>query len=259
MIQVMKAVILAGGLGTRLAEETQLRPKPMVEIGGKPILWHILKIYSSYGINDFIICLGYKGYLIKEFFSNYFLHTNDVTFDIKNEKVSFHSRKSEDWKVTLIDTGELTQTGGRIARIRKFLKNETFCLTYGDGVGNININKLIENHTKSGKLATLTAVQPPGRFGVLELEGNNVKSFQEKPVGDNSWISGGFFVLEPSAIDFIDGDDCIWEDRPLKILSQNNELNAYKHYGFWQPMDTLRDHRLLQKRWEEGQASWKTW
>ena len=259
MRQVMKAVILAGGLGTRLAEETHLRPKPMVEVGGKPILWHILKIYSSYGINEFIICLGYKGYLVKEFFSNYFLHTNDVTFDIKEEKVLFHSRKSEDWKVTLIDTGEFTQTGGRIARIREFLKNDTFCLTYGDGVGNINITELIDNHNKSGKLATLTAVQPPGRFGVLDLEGSKVKSFQEKPVGDNSWISGGFFVLEPSAIDFIDGDDCVWEDKPLKILSQNNELNAYKHYGFWQPMDTLRDHRLLQKSWEEGKALWKTW
>ena len=255
----MKAVILAGGLGTRLAEETHLRPKPMVEIGGKPILWHILKIYSSFGINEFIICLGYKGYLIKEFFSNYFLHTNDVTFDIKDEKVLFHSRKSEDWKVTLVDTGEFTQTGGRIAKVRKFLENDTFCLTYGDGVGNINITKLIDNHNKSGKLATLTAVQPPGRFGVLDLEGSQVKSFQEKPVGENSWISGGFFVLEPSVIDFIDGDDCIWEEKPLKILSQNNELNAYKHNGFWQPMDTLRDHRLLQKRWDEGKALWKTW
>jgi len=255
----MKAVILAGGFGTRLAEETHLRPKPMIEIGGKPILWHILKIYSSFGINDFIICLGYKGYLIKEFFSNYFLHTNDVTFDIKDEKVLFHSRKSEDWKVTLIDTGEHTQTGGRIARIRKFVENDTFCLTYGDGVGNINIKELIDYHNKSGKLATLTAVQPPGRFGVLEIEGSMVKSFQEKPLGDNSWINGGFFVLEPSAIDFIDGDDCIWEDRPLKVLSQKKELNAFKHYGFWQPMDTLRDHRLLQKRWEEGKASWKIW
>ena len=255
----MKAVILAGGLGTRLAEETHLRPKPMVEIGGKPILWHILKIYSSFGINEFIICLGYKGYLIKEFFSNYFLHTNDVTFDIKDEKVLFHSRKSEDWKVTLVDTGEFTQTGGRIAKVRKFLENDTFCLTYGDGVGNINITKLIDNHNKSGKLATLTAVQPPGRFGVLDLEGSQVKSFQEKPVGENSWISGGFFVLEPSVIDFIDGDDCIWEEKPLKILSQNNELNAYKHNGFWQPMDTLRDHRLLQKKWDEGEALWKTW
>ena len=253
----MKAVILAGGLGTRISEESHIKPKPMVEIDGKPILWHILKIYSHYGINEFIICLGYKGYLIKEFFSNYFLHTNDVTFDIKDEKVFFHSRKSDDWKVTLIDTGDLTQTGGRIARIRKFLKNETFCLTYGDGVGNINISELIKNHTKSGKLATLTAVQPPGRFGVLELEGSRVKSFQEKPVGDNSWISGGFFVLEPSVIDFVDGDNCIWEDRPLKILSQKNELNAFKHYGFWQPMDTLRDHSLLQKRSEEGQAAWK--
>ena len=255
----MKAVILAGGLGTRLAEETHLRPKPMVEIGGKPILWHILKIYSSYGINEFIICLGYKGYLVKEYFSNYFLHTNDVTFDMNDEKVLFHSRKSEDWKVTLVDTGELTQTGGRIARVKKFLKNETFCLTYGDGVGNVNIGELIENHNKSGKLATLTAVQPPGRFGVLDLEGNKVKSFQEKPIGDNSWISGGFFVIEPSAIDFVDGDDCIWEDRPLKILSQKNELNAYKHFGFWQPMDTLRDHKLLEKRWKEGKALWKTW
>jgi len=255
----MKAVILAGGLGTRLSEETHLRPKPMVEIGGKPILWHILKIYSSYGINEFIICLGYKGYLIKEFFSNYFLHTNDVTFDIKNEKVLFHSRKSEDWKVTLIDTGELTQTGGRIARIREFLNNETFCLTYGDGVGNVNIKELIDNHNKSDKLVTLTAVQPPGRFGALDLEGSLVKSFQEKPIGDNSWINGGFFVLETSAIDFIDGDDCVWEDKPLKTLSKNNELNAYKHYGFWQPMDTLRDYRLLQKRWEEGKALWKTW
>ena len=255
----MKAVILAGGLGTRLAEETHLRPKPMVEIGGKPILWHILKIYSSFGINEFIICLGYKGYLIKEFFSNYFLHTNDVTFDIKDEKVLFHSRNSEDWKVTLVDTGELTQTGGRIAKIRNFLENDTFCLTYGDGVGNINITKLIDNHNKSGKLATLTAVQPPGRFGVLDLEGSQVKSFQEKPVGENSWISGGFFVLEPPVIDFIDGDDCVWEEKPLKILSQNNELNAYKHNGFWQPMDTLRDHRLLQKRWDEGKALWKTW
>ena len=255
----MKAVILAGGLGTRLAEETHLRPKPMVEIGGKPILWHILKIYSSFGINEFIICLGYKGYLIKEFFSNYFLHTNDVTFDIKDEKVLFHSRNSEDWKVTLVDTGELTQTGGRIAKIKNFLDNDTFCLTYGDGVGNINITKLIDNHNKSGKLATLTAVQPPGRFGVLDLEGSQVKSFQEKPVGENSWISGGFFVLEPSVIDFIDGDDCVWEEKPLKILSQNNELNAYKHHGFWQPMDTLRDHRLLQKKWDEGEALWKTW
>ena len=255
----MKAVILAGGLGTRLAEETHLRPKPMVEIGGKPILWHILKIYSSFGINEFIICLGYKGYLIKEFFSNYFLHTNDVTFDIKDEKVLFHSRKSEDWKVTLVDTGEFTQTGGRIAKVRKFLENDTFCLTYGDGVGNINITKLIDNHNKSGKLATLTAVQPPGRFGVLDLEGSQVKSFQEKPVGENSWISGGFFVLEHPVIDFIDGDDCVWEEKPLKILSQNNQLNAYKHNGFWQPMDTLRDHRLLQKRWDEGKALWKTW
>ncbi len=255
----MQAVILAGGLGTRLAEETHLKPKPMIEIGGKPILWHILKIYSSYGINEFIICLGYKGYLIKEFFSNYFLHTNDVTFNIKDEKVSFHSRKSENWKVTLIDTGELTQTGGRLARVKNFLNQEAFCLTYGDGVADINIRDLINHHTNSGKLATLTAVQPPGRFGALELYGNTVKSFKEKPIGDNSWINGGFFVLEPCVIDFISGDECIWEDAPLKKLAQKNELNAYKHNGFWQPMDTLRDHRLLEKKWDEGKALWKNW
>ena len=255
----MKAVILAGGLGTRFSEETNLKPKPMIEIGGKPILWHILKIYSSFGINEFIICLGYKGYLIKEYFSNYFLHTNDVTFNIQNEEVLFHSRKSENWKITLVDTGEKTLTGGRLARIKNFLKDETFCFTYGDGVGDINIKKLIESHLKSKKLATLTAVQPPGRFGALLTEGNQVKSFQEKPVGDNAWINGGFFVLEPSVIDLISGDKCTWEDEPLKILSKKNELNAYKHYGFWQPMDTLRDHRLLQKMWEEGKALWKTW
>ncbi|MBO8240500.1 glucose-1-phosphate cytidylyltransferase [Prochlorococcus marinus XMU1412] len=255
----MKAVILAGGLGTRFSEETHLKPKPMIEIGGKPILWHILKIYSSYGIKEFIICLGYKGYIIKEFFSNYFLHTNDVTFDINNEKVIFHSRKSEDWKVTLIDTGEFTLTGGRLARIKDFLKDESFCFTYGDGVGDIDIRKLIDHHEKNKKLATLTAVQPPGRYGALELEGNLVKSFKEKPIGDNGWINGGFFVLEPSVIDFINGDQCMWEDKPLKKLAEINQLNAYKHYGYWQPMDTQRDHKTLQKRWEEENAPWKTW
>ncbi len=255
----MQAVILAGGLGSRFSEETHLKPKPMIEIGGKPILWHILKIYSSYGIKEFIICLGYKGYIIKEFFSNYFLHTNDVTFDINNEKVIFHSRKSEEWKVTLIDTGEFTLTGGRLARVKDYLKDESFCFTYGDGVGDIDIRKLIDNHEKNKKLATLTAVQPPGRYGALELEGNLVKSFNEKPIGDNAWINGGFFVLEPSVIDFITGDQCMWEDKPLKKLAEINQLNAYKHYGYWQPMDTQRDHKTLQKRWEEDNAPWKTW
>ena len=255
----MQAVILAGGLGTRFSEETHLKPKPMIEIGGKPILWHILKIYSTCGIKEFIICLGYKGYIIKEFFSNYFLHTNDVTFDINNEKVIFHSRKSEEWKVTLIDTGEFTLTGGRLARVRDYLKDESFCFTYGDGVGDIDIRKLIDNHEKNKKLATLTAVQPPGRYGALEMEGNLIKSFNEKPIGDNAWINGGFFVLEPSVIDFIDGDQCMWEDKPLKKLAEINQLNAYKHYGYWQPMDTLRDHKTLQKRWEEDNAPWKTW
>ena len=255
----MQAVILAGGLGTRFSEETHLKPKPMIEIGGKPILWHILKIYSEYGIEDFIICLGYKGYIIKEFFSNYFLHTNDVTFDVNKEEVIFHSRKSENWRVTLIDTGEHTLTGGRLARVRDYIKNETFCFTYGDGVGNVDIKKLIKHHKDSKKLATLTAVQPPGRYGALELEGNLVKSFNEKPNGDNAWINGGFFVLEPSVIDFIDGDKCMWESTPLKKLSEIRQLNTYKHYGFWQPMDTLRDHVTLQNKWEAGNAPWKIW
>ena len=255
----MQAVILAGGLGTRFSEETHLKPKPMIEIGGKPILWHILKIYSSFGINEFIICLGYKGYIIKEFFSNYFLHTNDVTFDLNNEEVIFHSRKSENWKITLIDTGELTLTGGRLARVKDYIKNQTFCFTYGDGVGNIDIKHLIKHHTDSKKLATLTAVQPPGRYGALELDGDLVRSFNEKPIGDNAWINGGFFVLEPSVIEYIDGDQCMWENGPLKKLSEKRELNTYKHYGFWQPMDTLRDHITLQKKWEEGNAPWKIW
>ena len=255
----MQAVILAGGLGTRFSEETHLKPKPMIEIGGKPILWHILKIYSSYGINEFIICLGYKGYIIKEFFSNYFLHTNDVTFDLNNEEVIFHSRKSENWKITLIDTGELTLTGGRLARVKDYIKNQTFCFTYGDGVGNIDIKQLIKHHMDSKKLATLTAVQPPGRYGALELDGDLVRSFNEKPIGDNAWINGGFFVLEPSVIEYIDGDQCMWEDGPLKKLSEKRELNTFKHYGFWQPMDTLRDHITLQRKWEEGNAPWKIW
>ena len=255
----MQAVILAGGFGTRLSEETHLKPKPMVEIGGKPILWHILKIYSHHGINDFVICLGYKGYLIKEFFANYSLHTSDVTYDLKKEEITIHRRKSEEWKVTLVDTGENTLTGGRLLRVKEYLKNEPFCFTYGDGVGNIDINKLINHHNNSKKLATLTAVQPPGRYGALELSGNIVKSFQEKPLGDNSWINGGFFVLDPSVIKLISGDDCMWEDEPLKLLASQGELNAFKHFGYWQPMDTLRDKKVLEEQWINGKAPWKMW
>ena len=255
----MQAVILAGGLGTRLSEETYLKPKPMVEIGNKPILWHILKIYSSFGINDFIICLGYKGYLIKEYFANYCLHTSDVTFDIQNEEMTIHRRAAEEWKVTLVDTGESTLTGGRLKRVSKYLNNQPFCFTYGDGVGDININQLIETHFKSKKLATLTAVQPPGRYGALELSGDSVRTFHEKPIGDNSWINGGFFVLNPSVIEFISDDQCMWEEEPLKLLAQKGELNAYRHYGFWQPMDTLRDKKFLQELWDSGSAPWKVW
>ena len=255
----MQAVILAGGLGTRLSEETHLKPKPMVEIGGKPILWHILKIYSHHGINDFVICLGYKGYLIKEFFANYSLHTSDVTYDLKKEEITIHRRKSEEWKVTLVDTGENTLTGGRLLRVEEYLKKEPFCFTYGDGVGNIDINKLINHHHNSKKLATLTAVQPPGRYGALELSGNIVKSFQEKPLGDNSWINGGFFVLDPSVIKLISGDECMWEDKPLKLLASQGELNAFKHFGYWQPMDTLRDKKFLEDQWINGKAPWKMW
>ena len=255
----MQAVILAGGLGTRLSEETHLKPKPMVEIGGKPILWHILKIYSHHGINEFIICLGYKGYLIKEFFANYSLHTSDVTYDLKREKITIHRRKSEEWKVTLVDTGENTLTGGRLLRVKDYLKDEPFCFTYGDGVGNIDINKLVNHHNNSKKLATLTAVQPPGRYGALELLGNSVKSFNEKPLGDNAWINGGFFVLDPSVIKLISGDECMWEDEPLKKLADKGELNAFKHFGYWQPMDTLRDKNYLQELWESQKAPWKLW
>jgi len=255
----MKAVILAGGLGTRLSEETYVKPKPMVEIGGKPILWHIMKIYSTFGINDFIICLGYKGYLIKEYFANYCLHNSDVTFDIENEDVVIHRRKTEKWNVTLIDTGDSTLTGGRLLRVREYLNDEPFCFTYGDGVGNIDISKLVSYHLNSGKLATLTAVQPPGRYGALELIGDSVKSFQEKPLGDNSWINGGFFVLQPRVIDLIENDQCMWEDKPLKLLAKKGELNAFKHHGFWQPMDTLRDMNFLQEKWEGGDAPWKLW
>ena len=254
----MQAVILAGGLGTRLSEETSNKPKPMVEIGGKPILWHILKIYSSYNINQFIICCGYKGYVIKEYFANYFLHNNDVTLDLGKNSMEVHSKKSEPWKITLIDTGEKTLTGGRLARVKEYI-NGTFCFTYGDGVSDINLKNLVKHHNDSGKKATLTAVRPPGRFGALEFERGKIISFKEKPDGDGSWINGGFFVLEPSVIDLIDGDLCTWEQEPLKKLAQDGELNAFNHKGFWQPMDTLRDKNNLERLWAEGKAPWKTW
>ncbi len=255
----MKAVILAGGLGTRISEETSIKPKPMVEIGNKPILWHIMKIYSSYGINDFVICCGYKGYVIKEFFANYFLHTSDVTFNMKNNKMEVHSKRAEPWNVSLVDTGDSTMTGGRLKRVSDYLNDETFCFTYGDGLADINIKNLIDFHKKSNTKATLTAVQPPGRFGSLEFERGKVFSFQEKPKGDNSWINGGFFVLDPEVINYIDGDNSIWEQSPLKKLAKEGELSAYHHEGFWQPMDTLRDKNTLEELWGSKDAPWKCW
>jgi len=255
----VKVVILAGGFGTRLSEETDIKPKPMVEIGGKPILWHIMKIYSSYGFNDFIICLGYKGYIIKEYFANYFLHMSDVTIDLKNNQIEVHNVKAEPWKVTLVDTGLNTMTGGRIKRIQKYIGNETFMLTYGDGVGNINIEELLNFHKKHGKYATLTAVQPSGRFGALDLNENQVKAFKEKPKGDGAWINGGFFVLEPQIFEYIEGDETIWERDPLENLAKDGQLMAYKHTGFWKPMDTLRDKRELEALWQSGNPPWKVW
>ena len=256
----MKAVILAGGLGTRLSEETHLKPKPMVEIGGKPIIWHILKIYSFYGINEFIICCGYKGHLIKEYFSNYYLHTNDITFDIANNKIEAHSRNSEKWKITLIDTGEDTLTGGRLKRVSDYLdEEESFCFTYGDGVSNIDIKELISFHKNEGRIATLTAVQPPGRFGQISFQRGKVLAFKEKPKGDNNWINGGFFVLNKKVIDLIEGDQSIWEEEPLKNLAKSGQLSAFHHKGFWQPMDTLKDKMLLEELWRKGKAPWKVW
>lgn len=254
----MKAMILAGGLGTRLSEETVSRPKPMVEVGGKPILWHILKIYSAHGIHDFVICAGYKGYVIKEYFANYFLHMSDITFDMKENSVEVHSKRSEPWRVTIVDTGDDTLTGGRIKRAAAFI-DDTFCLTYGDGVADINIAETIRFHRASGRKATLSAVQPSGRFGALGVEDGRVESFQEKPQGDGAWINGGFFVLEPSVLDYIDGDETIWERGPLERLAQEGQLSAYEHRGFWQPMDTLRDKLLLEQLWEEKRAPWKIW
>lgn len=254
----MKAVILAGGLGTRLSEETHLKPKPMVEVGGKPILWHILKTYSHYGINEFVICCGYKGYVIKEYFANYFLHTSDVTFHMDLNHMEIHRRNAEPWKITLVDTGEATLTGGRLARVREFL-GDTFCFTYGDGVADVNLTALVDHHRRHGKQATVTAVQPPGRYGALGLAGDLVNNFQEKPEGDGSWINGGYFVLEPSVIDLIDGDQCTWEQAPLKRLAESGELAVYRHQGFWQAMDTLRDRTKLEDLWASGHAPWKVW
>ncbi|WP_022854802.1 glucose-1-phosphate cytidylyltransferase [Thermodesulfobacterium thermophilum] len=256
----MKAVILAGGLGTRLAEETHLKPKPMVEIGGKPILWHIMKIYSAYGINDFIICCGYKGHIIKEFFANYFIHTSDITIDLKSNQMVIHNSQVEAWTVTLVDTGEFTQTGGRLKRVAKYLEGEEiFCFTYGDGLTDANLREEIEFHRQHGKLATVLAVRPPGRFGALILEGSTVKDFKEKPVGDGGWINGGFFVLSTKVIKLIKGDHTKWEEEPLEILAQLGELVAFKHEGFWHPMDTLRDKNYLEELWRKGKAPWKVW
>jgi len=256
----MKAVILAGGLGTRISEETSVRPKPMVEIGGKPILWHIMKIYSHYGINEFVICCGYKGYVIKEYFANYFLHMSDVTFDMSNNKMEVHQRYAEPWRVTLVDTGEDTMTGGRLKRVRNYVENdEAFCFTYGDGVSNVNITQLIEFHKAQGTNATLTATYPPGRFGALDIRDGKVTTFKEKPKGDGGMINGGFFVLSPQVIDLIDNDATIWEREPLERLAQHGQLAAYPHEGFWQPMDTLRDKIHLEGLWQSGKAPWKVW
>lgn len=256
----MKVAILAGGFGTRLSEETGLKPKPMVEIGGNPILWHIMKIYSHYGLNDFVVLLGYKGYMIKSYFANYFLHHSDVTIDIRNNKMEVHNNSSEPWKITLIDTGADTLTGGRVLRARKHLEDSTFMLTYGDGIGDINIPELLKFHQNAKTILTLTAVQPEGRFGALNLQGNMVKEFSEKPKGDGAWINGGFFVCEPSIFDYItEGDATMFERSPMEKLAQANQLSAYKHHGFWRPMDTLRDKNELESKWASGKAPWKLW
>ena len=256
----MKAVILAGGLGTRLSEETTIRPKPMVEIGGKPILWHILKSYSSHGINEFVICCGYKGYVIKEFFANYFLHMSDVTFDIHYNTMEVHQRNAEPWKVTVVDTGDTTMTGGRLRRVRRYIENEeAFCFTYGDGVSDIDIAASIEFHKAHGKLATMTAVQPPGRFGAIELNESRITTFKEKPMGDGNWVNGGYFVLSPKVLNYIEEDATIWEKEPMEALAHDGEIHAFKHHGFWQPMDTLRDRVYLEELWADGKAPWKRW
>lgn len=257
---MVKAVLLAGGLGTRISEETATKPKPMVEIGGKPILWHIMKIYSAHGINDFVICLGYKGYVIKEYFANYFLHMSDVTIDMKNNSMRIHNNQAEPWSVTLIETGEDTMIGGRIKRILPYVKDDPyFCLTYGDGVGDVDISATIALHQSAGRLATVTATQPPGRFGALRFDGNQVLGFQEKPQGDGGWINGGFFVLSPEVGRYIENDQTVWEREPLENLAHEGQLSVYFHRGFWQPMDTLRDRNHLEELWTSGQAPWKVW
>ena len=256
----MKVVILAGGYGTRISEESHLRPKPMIEIGERPILWHIMKIYSYYGFNDFIICLGYKAYVIKEYFANYFLHMSDVTFDMSHNKMDVHQKYAESWRVTLVDTGDNTLTGGRLKRVKEYLKDEeAFCFTYGDGLSDINISELIEFHKSHKKLATVTSVQPPGRYGSLAIDDSRVTGFLEKPKGDGAWINGGFFVLSPKVIDYIDSDEDSWEAAPLTNLAQENQLMAFSHTGFWQPMDTLRDKNHLEDLWQSGNAPWKKW
>lgn len=255
----MKAVILAGGLGSRLSEETTIKPKPMVEIGGKPILWHIMKIYSHFGINEFIVCLGYKGYIIKEYFANYFLHMSDVTFDMQDNSMSVHQNFAEPWKVTLVDTGADSMTGGRLKRVKEYLGEEDFCFTYGDGVGDIDIKAVINLHHKNKTLATVTAVTPEGRFGAIEYDGNLVSAFEEKPKGDGGWINGGFFVLSPKVLDYIEGDDTIWERLPMQNLAKDKQMSVYFHEGFWRPMDTLNDKYTLEKLWQSNKAPWKLW
>ena len=255
----MKVVILAGGYGTRISEESHLKPKPMIDIGSRPILWHIMKMYSHFGFNEFVICCGYKGYVIKEYFANYFLHSSDVTFDMSHNKMEVHQSASEPWRVTLVDTGEETMTGGRIKRIEKYITEDTFCLTYGDGVGDVNISELVKFHKSHGKLATVTAAQPPGRFGSLNFDGNVVRDFKEKPIGDGSWINGGFFVLNKKVFELIDGDHTFWEKEPMEKLAHGQNLQAFFHKGFWQPMDTLRDKTYLEGLWKSGKAPWKMW
>lgn len=255
----MKAVILAGGLGTRISEETIFKPKPMIEIGGKPILWHIMKIYSAHGINEFVVCCGYMGYVIKEYFANYFLHMSNVTFDMRNNRMDVHQNHAEPWKVTLVDTGENSMTGGRLKRVKDYLGDDDFCFTYGDGVSDVDITATIEFHRKHKKLATLTGVQPPGRFGALNIDGDRVISFEEKPQGDGAWINGGFFVLSPKAIDYIDGDSTVWERDAVDKLARADQLSAWLHRGFWHPMDTLRDKNHLENLWSSGRAPWKVW
>ncbi len=255
----MKAVILAGGLGTRISEETYIKPKPMVEIGGFPILWHIMKIYSHYGVNDFIVCCGYKSFMIKQYFANYFLYTSDVTFDLESNKIEIHEKHAEPWKVTLVDTGEATGTGGRLKKIKNYLEDDSFCFTYGDGVSDVNIKKLIDFHKKNKRLATVTAVQPPGRYGYMDIEGEKVTNFIEKPDGDGGWINGGFFILEPKILDYIKGSSINWEKEPMEKIAKDGELSVFKHSGFWQAMDTLREKNYLNSLWDSNSAPWKVW